>query len=115
MTARLIDGRALAQHMRAQFRQRTAELVAAGVQPGLAVILVGDSPASRVYVGNKVRACDECGVRSVLHTLPAETDQADLLGLIERLKPRRGGARQSDPTASACPCQHAPCAGGCVG
>ncbi len=85
MTARLIDGRALAQHMRAQLRQRTAELVAAGVQPGLAVSLVGDNPASRVYVGNKVRACDECGVRSVLHTLPAETDQADLLGLIERL------------------------------
>jgi len=65
MTAQIIDGKALSKQLRVGFRERVGRLVEQGVRPGLAVILVGDNPASRVYVGNKVKACEECGVRSV--------------------------------------------------
>ncbi|MDO4769958.1 MAG: tetrahydrofolate dehydrogenase/cyclohydrolase catalytic domain-containing protein, partial [Brachymonas sp.] len=66
MTAQLIDGKALAAHTRSQVTQRVAALKAQGVTPGLAVILVGDNPASQVYVRNKVKACQDCGMHSVL-------------------------------------------------
>lgn len=85
MTASIIDGKALSKKLRIGFRERVNTLQARGVQPGLAVILVGDNPASRVYVGNKVKACEECGVRSFHHALPLETSQADVLALIARL------------------------------
>lgn len=85
MTASIIDGKTLSKKLRIGFRERVNTLQASGVQPGLAVILVGDNPASRVYVGNKVKACEECGVRSFHHALPLETSQADVLALIARL------------------------------
>lgn len=85
MTARIIDGNALSQHLRAGVGERAAALRARGVTPGLAVILIGDDPASAVYVRNKVRACEQHGVRSVLETYPATMTQAELLARIEAL------------------------------
>jgi methylenetetrahydrofolate dehydrogenase (NADP+)/methenyltetrahydrofolate cyclohydrolase len=85
MTARIIDGKALAKSLRGKFRKRVEALIAKGVQPGLAVILVGENPASKVYVGNKVKACEECGVASFHHTLPADAPEPELLALIQRL------------------------------
>jgi methylenetetrahydrofolate dehydrogenase (NADP+)/methenyltetrahydrofolate cyclohydrolase len=85
VTARIIDGKALAKTLRGKFRVRVDELIAKGVQPGLAVVLVGENPASKVYVGNKVKACEECGVESFRHTLPADAPEAELLALIQRL------------------------------
>jgi methylenetetrahydrofolate dehydrogenase (NADP+) / methenyltetrahydrofolate cyclohydrolase len=85
MSAQLIDGKALAHRLRAGMRARAEALQADGVQPGLAVVLVGDDQASRVYVNNKVRACEECGVRSWRHTLPANTTEAEVLALVDRL------------------------------
>lgn len=85
MTAVLIYGKAVAEQVRAQVRAEVARLTAAGRQPGLAVILVGDDPASQVYVRNKEKACLELGMKSIFHRLPAETSQAELLSLVERL------------------------------
>jgi methylenetetrahydrofolate dehydrogenase (NADP+)/methenyltetrahydrofolate cyclohydrolase len=85
MTARLLDGNALARQLRADVARRAAALAARGITPGLAVILVGDDPASAVYVRNKVRACAECGIRSVQQTLPATLAQAELLARIAEL------------------------------
>jgi methylenetetrahydrofolate dehydrogenase (NADP+)/methenyltetrahydrofolate cyclohydrolase len=89
VTAQIIDGKALAKSLRIKFRVRVEALRAKGVQPGLAVIMVGENPASKVYVGNKVKACEECGVESFRHSLPADTPQADLLALIQRLNADR--------------------------
>jgi methylenetetrahydrofolate dehydrogenase (NADP+)/methenyltetrahydrofolate cyclohydrolase len=84
--ARLIDGKAVAADVRAAVAAEVRELVAAGERaPGLATVLVGDDPASHVYVGNKIRACEEVGIRSIHHELPAQTEQAELLELIGRL------------------------------
>jgi methylenetetrahydrofolate dehydrogenase (NADP+) / methenyltetrahydrofolate cyclohydrolase len=86
MTARIIDGRAIAAKHRARVAREVAELTAAGQRPpGLAVVLVGDNPASEVYVRNKRRACEEAGIESHSFNLPAQTPQTDLLALIERL------------------------------
>ncbi|GAB2181746.1 bifunctional methylenetetrahydrofolate dehydrogenase/methenyltetrahydrofolate cyclohydrolase FolD [Denitratisoma sp. agr-D3] len=85
MTAQIIDGKALAKSLRVQFRERVAQLKTQGVTPGLAVILVGENPASKVYVGNKVKACEECGVQSFHHAVPADTPEKDVLALIARL------------------------------
>jgi methylenetetrahydrofolate dehydrogenase (NADP+)/methenyltetrahydrofolate cyclohydrolase len=85
MTAKIIDGKALAKTLREGFLVRATALKAQGMQPGLAVILVGENAASKVYVGNKVKACEECGVRSFHHSLPAETPEVDVLALIQRL------------------------------
>ena len=85
MTARLIDGNALSRQLRAEVARRAAALIARGVTPGLAVILVGDDPASAVYVRNKVKACAECGIRSVQQSLPATLPQAELLARIAAL------------------------------
>ncbi|HHW13343.1 MAG TPA: bifunctional methylenetetrahydrofolate dehydrogenase/methenyltetrahydrofolate cyclohydrolase FolD [Firmicutes bacterium] len=85
MAAALIDGKALAAEVRARVRTEVEELRAAGVQPGLAVILVGEDPASQVYVRNKERACADVGIRSFIHRLPASTTQEGLLALIGRL------------------------------
>ena len=76
MTAQIIDGLALAHKLRRGLKQRAERLAAGGMRPGLAVILVGADPASQVYVRNKMRACDECGVRSERHALPADTSEA---------------------------------------
>ena len=85
MSAQIIDGKALAKQLRVGFRQRVEQLKARGVAPGLAVILVGDNPASRVYVGNKIKACEECGVRSLHVGLAADVSQAEVLRTIEQL------------------------------
>ena len=85
MTAQIIDGKALSKQLRVGFRARVEKLVEQGVRPGLAVILVGDNPASRVYVGNKVKACEECGVRSLHVALPADTTEAEMLARIAQL------------------------------
>jgi methylenetetrahydrofolate dehydrogenase (NADP+)/methenyltetrahydrofolate cyclohydrolase len=86
MTARTIDGRALANRVRARITDEVARLTADhGVVPGLAAVLVGDDPASQTYVGMKHRATEAAGMRSQQHLLPADTSQADLLALIDRL------------------------------
>jgi methylenetetrahydrofolate dehydrogenase (NADP+)/methenyltetrahydrofolate cyclohydrolase len=85
MTAQLIDGLALSRDMRAQLGQRAAALTAAGRRPGLAVILVGDDPASAVYVRNKVKACEEQGLHSVLERYDATLTEAALLARVAAL------------------------------
>ena len=85
MTARLIDGVALSKQIRAEVAERAARLAARGHRPGLAVILVGDDPASAVYVRNKVRACAEAGVHSVLEKHDATLTEAELLARIDAL------------------------------
>ena len=85
MSAQLISGTALSQHLRQDIAQRTAALSARGVQPGLAVLLVGDDPASAVYVRNKVKACHELGLHSVLETHPASMTEPELLARITAL------------------------------
>ena len=85
MTARLIDGTALSRRIRADVAERAAALAARGHRPGLAVILVGDDPASQVYVRGKVRACEEAGIRSVLEAYPGDLPEADLLARIAAL------------------------------
>lgn len=85
MTAKIIDGKALAQQLRAGFRERVGQLKERGVTPGLAVVLVGENPASKVYVGNKVKACEECGIRSFHHALPGTVGEEILLERIAAL------------------------------
>ena len=85
MTAQLIDGNALAQHWREQVARDCQVLQARGVKPGLAVLLVGDNPASQVYVRNKVKACVQAGLHSVLEHLPANLSESDLLARVEAL------------------------------
>src|SRR5712691_3418201 len=85
MTAKIIDGNAIAKVVRAQWKERAERLKAKGVVPGLAVIIVGDNPASRVYVRNKVRACAEAGLYSEKIELPASVSEAALLKKIEEL------------------------------
>jgi methylenetetrahydrofolate dehydrogenase (NADP+)/methenyltetrahydrofolate cyclohydrolase len=85
MTAQIIDGVALSKKIRAEVAQRAAALTAKGLQPGLAVVLVGDNPASAVYVRNKVKACEEAGMRSLMEKYEATLSEADLLARIEAL------------------------------
>ena len=85
MTAQLIDGNALSAQLRADVARRAVALRKQGITPGLAVILVGDSPASQVYVRNKVKACQDNGLHSVLEQYPANLSEADLLARVEDL------------------------------
>jgi methylenetetrahydrofolate dehydrogenase (NADP+)/methenyltetrahydrofolate cyclohydrolase len=85
MTAQLIDGNALSRQLRQQVAERVAALRTRGITPGLAVILVGDDPASQVYVRNKVRACEETGMRSVLERHPADLSEDALLARVRAL------------------------------
>ena len=85
MTAIRIDGNVLAEKVRGRIAADVAALKARGITPGLAVILVGESAASQVYVRNKVAACGKVGIHSVMHKLPNETTEAALLALIESL------------------------------
>jgi methylenetetrahydrofolate dehydrogenase (NADP+)/methenyltetrahydrofolate cyclohydrolase len=82
MTARILDGKRIAQAVRSEVRARAVELKAEGVVPGLAFILVGDNPASAVYVRSKGQACEEAGFHSVTERLPAGATQDQVLGLI---------------------------------
>lgn len=85
MTARVIDGVKLAASIREEVAQRAAKLTAAGIKPGLAVILVGSDPASQVYVRNKVAACEKAGLHSVLEQYAAEMTQEALLERVRAL------------------------------
>jgi methylenetetrahydrofolate dehydrogenase (NADP+)/methenyltetrahydrofolate cyclohydrolase len=85
MTAQLIDGNALSKQLRAEVAQRAAALTARGTRPGLAVVLVGDNPASQVYVRNKVKACEDVGFHSVLEKYEATMTEAELLARVEAL------------------------------
>ena len=85
MTAQSIDGNALSQKLRADVKLRTAALKARGITPGLAVILVGDNPASQVYVRNKVKACQDSGLHSILEKHPDSLSESDLLDRIDAL------------------------------
>jgi methylenetetrahydrofolate dehydrogenase (NADP+) / methenyltetrahydrofolate cyclohydrolase len=85
MPAQLIDGTALAKQTRTHIAQRAAALTAAGRQPGLAVILVGNDPASAVYVRNKVKACEEAGIRSVMDRFDASLSETALLTRVAEL------------------------------
>lgn len=84
--ARIIDGKAVAESVREEITRRAANLVETkGIRPGLAVVLVGEDPASQVYVRNKDRTAEACGFHSVKHTLDADTPEADVLALVETL------------------------------
>jgi methylenetetrahydrofolate dehydrogenase (NADP+)/methenyltetrahydrofolate cyclohydrolase len=79
MAARILDGKSLAAQVRATVKREVEALAQRGIRPGLAVLLAGDNPASRVYVKNKVRACEETGVRSELFELPASVSEEALI------------------------------------
>ena len=83
-----IDGKAIAAELRAQMKAQVSQMEEDGVTPGLAVVLVGEDPASHTYVRNKKRACEETGIYSEVHTLPASFGQAALLNLIAQLNAR---------------------------
>ena len=85
MTAQLIDGNALSRQLRSEVAQRAAALKTRGVTPGLAVVLVGDNQASQVYVRNKVKACSDCGMHSVLEKYDATMSEAALLERVHAL------------------------------
>ncbi|MBA4330274.1 MAG: bifunctional methylenetetrahydrofolate dehydrogenase/methenyltetrahydrofolate cyclohydrolase FolD [Polaromonas sp.] len=85
MTAQLIDGNALSQQLRGDVARRAAALRTRGIVPGLAVVLVGENPASQVYVRNKVKACQDSGLHSVLEQYPATLSEADLLARVDAL------------------------------
>jgi methylenetetrahydrofolate dehydrogenase (NADP+)/methenyltetrahydrofolate cyclohydrolase len=85
LDTRIIDGAALSKRLRARLRERAERLAGGGVRPGLAVVIVGDDPASKVYVRNKVMACGDVGVHSEHIELPGATTEAELLGRIAEL------------------------------
>jgi len=85
MPARILDGKALAAQVRAGVKAKVAAMAQRGTTPGLAVILAGDDPASKVYVRNKTRACEEVGVRSQQIDYPASVTQEELMGRIRKL------------------------------
>ena len=85
MTAQLIDGNALSKQLRTEVATRAQALKAKGITPGLAVVLVGDNPASQVYVRNKVKACEDSGLHSVLEKYDASMTEAALLARVEAL------------------------------
>ena len=90
MTAAIIDGKQIAQQLRTGWKLRADRLNALGVAPGLAVVMVGDNPASQIYVRNKIRACREIGIRSEGHLLAADSPLATVLALIDRLNADAG-------------------------
>jgi methylenetetrahydrofolate dehydrogenase (NADP+)/methenyltetrahydrofolate cyclohydrolase len=85
MSARILDGTAIAQAIRAEVASEVARLSASGRKPGLAAVLVGDDPASAVYVRSKGKACEEAGMHSVTLRLPASASEAELLETVDRL------------------------------
>ncbi len=85
MKAKLIDGKAVSASLRESMKAEVEELAEQGITPGLAVVLVGDDPASQVYVRNKEKGCEELGIYSEKYELPASTTQRELLDLVETL------------------------------
>lgn len=92
-----IDGKAISEHVKQRIAQETEQLKQQGIVPGLAVILVGEDPASQIYVNSKERACAQVGFYSEKHVLPADTSMEQLLGLVQRLN--------SDPKIHGILCQ----------
>src|SRR5262245_40392317 len=88
MAAQLLDGAAVAEAIRQGVASRVKELESRGIKPGLAVVIVGDDPASKVYVGSKVKACQALGLHSEKYELPAQTTTEELLALVESLNRR---------------------------
>ena len=85
MSAKIIDGNKVAEEMQAEMVDEVAKLKAEGITPGLSVVLVGEDPASKVYVRNKTRTCKKLGIKSDQHSLDADTSEEDLLALVEKL------------------------------
>src|SRR5690606_31341424 len=85
VTATLIDGRAAAERLRKRVAERTRELASSGLVPGLAVVLVGEDPASQIYVGSKTKQAHEAGIRHFDHRLPATTSTDELIALVRTL------------------------------
>lgn len=85
MTAKDIEGKKISEIVREEWKERANRLKAKGVLPGLAVIIVGDNPASKLYVNNKIKACHDVGLHSEVHDLPADISEEMLLNLIEEL------------------------------
>src|ERR1700716_4070179 len=85
MAAKILDGKSLAAAVRAGVKQSVAALAARGIRPGLAVILAGDDPASRVYVRNKTRACEETGVRSTQFEYASSVQESEVLERVAAL------------------------------
>ncbi len=85
MSARIIDGVALGKAIRQEVADEAAGFRARGITPGLAVVLVGENPASQAYVGSKDKACQEAGMHSVKVTRPADISEAELLGIVDQL------------------------------
>ncbi len=85
MSAKIIDGKGIAAIIKDELKVKVAEMIEAGNRPTLAVVLVGDDPASQVYVKHKKRACDYVGIESVAHELPSATKEADILALVQQL------------------------------
>jgi methylenetetrahydrofolate dehydrogenase (NADP+)/methenyltetrahydrofolate cyclohydrolase len=89
LSATIIDGRAVAEQLRSRIAARTATLAARSIVPGLAVVLVGEDPASQVYVGSKTKQAEAAGIRHFDHRLPASTSTAQLIALVQELNARR--------------------------
>lgn len=85
MSAQLISGKQISEDIRGGLREEVEQLLSQGLTPGLAVVLVGEDPASQVYVRNKEKACHDLGFYSEVHRLPASTSQEDLLALVDKL------------------------------
>ena len=85
MSAKILSGKEVSQRIKAELKNEADKLKAKGIMPGLAVVIVGDDPASRVYVNNKKKACEELGILSEEYALPAETKEEELLELIDKL------------------------------
>src|ERR687898_1991691 len=85
MTARILDGKALAETIKAELKDRVSALAARGIIPGLGTVLVGDDPGSRSYVAGKHRDCAEVGIASIERVLPADASQADVEAVVDEL------------------------------
>ena len=85
MAAQIIDGKAISEIVRKEWQQQAEKLKQQGILPGLAVIIVGDNPASKVYVRNKIKACHDVGLHSEVHEMAADTEQEMLLDTIRHL------------------------------
>ena len=85
MSAQIINGKQVSQNIKERIKNEVSELKEKGIVPGLAVVIVGDDPASRVYVNSKKKACEELGMYSEEYALPKETTQEELVALVEKL------------------------------
>ena len=81
--ANIIDGKTISLQIKDEVKEKASELISKGVQPCLAVVLVGEDPASQVYVRNKKKACEYCGIKSLSYELSADTTEEELLKLID--------------------------------